>query len=89
LKFLWGTQPWWLAARLYVISNDSADGLAGFSGAFSPQFTAGTVWSRPKASGEVVGSAGSPGCPGFAPDRYQRGLVYRAMPCCGSHISAE
>ena len=35
---------------------------------FSPQFTAGTVWLGSKALGEVVGSAGSPGCPGSSPD---------------------
>ena len=43
--------------------------------ALSPQFTAGTVRSGPKARGEVVGYAGSPRCPGFAPDGYVSGLV--------------
>ena len=33
---------------------------ARLSGAFPPRFTTGTVRSAPKASGEVVGSAGSP-----------------------------
>ena len=57
------------------ISNDGALCLAWLLGAFSPQFTAGTVWLGSKALGEVVGSAGSPGCPGSAPDGYVRGLV--------------
>merc|ERR1712062_430154 len=39
-------------------------------GAFSLQFTAGTVWSRPMALGEVTGLACSPGCPGSSPDGY-------------------
>jgi hypothetical protein len=52
------------------ISNDGALCLAWLLGAFSPQFTAGTVWLGSKALGEVVGSAGSPGCPGSAPDGY-------------------
>merc|ERR550519_1361439 len=57
------------------ISNDGAFCLAWLLGAFSPQFTAGTVWLGSKALGEVVGSAGSTGCPGSAPDGYVRGLV--------------
>jgi hypothetical protein len=40
---------------VYLISNDCALGSAWLPGAFSKQFTAGTVWLGPKASGEVVG----------------------------------
>jgi hypothetical protein len=58
------------AVRVCPISNDGALCLAWLLGAFSPQFTAGTVWLGSKALGEVVGSAGSPGCPGSAPDGY-------------------
>ena len=74
-KSLWGTQPRCWAVRVCPISNDGALCLAWLLGAFSPQFTAGTVWLGSKALGEVVGSASSPGCPGSALDGYVRGLV--------------
>ena len=49
------TTPWCRAVLVYLISNDCALGSAWLLGAFSRQFTAGTIWLGPKASGEVVG----------------------------------
>jgi hypothetical protein len=53
-KSLWGTQPRCRAVRVCPISNDGALCPAWLLGAFSPQFTAGTVWLGSKALGEVV-----------------------------------
>ena len=70
MKFLRRTQPWCWAVLSCLISNDSRAGRAWLTGAFSLQLTAGTVWSRPMALGEVTGLACSPGCPGSSPDGY-------------------
>jgi hypothetical protein len=74
-KSLWGTQPWCRAVWAFPISNDGAFSPAWLPGAFSPQFTAGTVWLESKASGEVVGSAGSPGFLGEIVECYGDGLL--------------